>query len=145
MSVPARTLSPVAPAPRTTPAPARPPDPPRRSTPARARTAPRRRRSPLGFVVLASVVVGSMVLGLVSLNVLLAQVSFRIDAAERRVSDLAREQVDLVRRQATLSAPGRIAGWAARNGMRLPDDIRSLHAPSGPPDPAGAAAPGTAR
>jgi len=87
-----------------------------------------------------------MVLGLVSLNVLLAQVSFRIDAAERHVSQLASEQVDLARRQATLSAPGRIAGWAARNGMRLPDDIRSLHEPSGTPStPAGAAAPGTGR
>jgi cell division protein FtsL len=97
-------------------------------------------------VVLTSLVVGSMVLGLVSLNVLLAQVSFRIDAAERRVTELAHEQVDLVRRQATLSAPGRIAGWAARNGMRLPDDIRSLHEPSGTPStPAGAAAPGTGR
>lgn len=94
---------------------------------------------------MASAVVGSLLIGVVSLNVLAAQVSFHVDAAERRVADLSSERVDLVRREATLSAPGRIAGWAARHGMRLPDDIRSLHAPSGPPDPAGAAAPGTAR
>ncbi|HYX79272.1 MAG TPA: hypothetical protein VE976_01555 [Actinomycetota bacterium] len=98
----------------------------------------------MGFVVVASAVVGSLLIGVVSLNVLAAQVSFHVDAAERRVADLSSERVDLVRREATLSAPGRIASWAARHGMRLPDDIRSLHAPSGPPDPAGAAAPGTA-
>jgi hypothetical protein len=146
VSVPARTASPsparaVPARPRgSTPAPRprRPSNPPRRIT---TGAAPRRQ---VGFVVLVSGVVGSLLIGVVSLNVLAAQVSFHVDAAERRVAELASERVDLVRREATLSAPGRIGGWAARHGMRLPDDIRSLHAPSGPPDPAGAAAPGTA-
>jgi cell division protein FtsL len=82
----------------------------------------------MGFAVFATLVVGSMVLGIVSLNALLAQQSFRIDEAERRIETLQTEQLDLVHEQATLSAPGRIAAWARRNGMRLPDDIRSLHA-----------------
>jgi cell division protein FtsL len=89
---------------------------------------------------LATVVLGSMVLGIVSLSALLAQQSFRIDEAERRMEELTTAQLDLVHEQARLSAPGRIAAWARRNGMRLPDDIRSLHASGDlPTAPAGAA------
>jgi hypothetical protein len=91
----------------------------------------------LGFAVTASALVGLMVLGIVVLNVLLAQQSFRIEESERRIDALGRERLGLVREQATLSAPGRIAGWASRHGMRLPDDIRILRAPNGPSDPAG--------
>jgi cell division protein FtsL len=89
--------------------------------------------------LLAAVLLGSMVFGIVVLNALLAQTSFRIDRAERRIEELSAEHLDLVREQATLSAPGRIAAWASRHGMRLPDDIRILHAPGvGSADPAGA-------
>jgi hypothetical protein len=79
-----------------------------------------------------------MVFAIVVMHVLLAQQSFRIDDAERRIEALGTEHLDLVRAQATLSAPGRIAAWATRHGMRLPDDIRILRAPNGPTDPAGA-------
>jgi hypothetical protein len=79
-----------------------------------------------------------MVFAIVVLHALLAQQSFRIDAAERRIEALGAEHLQLVRTQATLSAPGRIAGWATRHGMRLPDDIRILRAPNGSSDPAGA-------
>jgi hypothetical protein len=90
-------------------------------------------------VVLASTVVGSMVFGIVVVNVLLAQTSFRIGEAERRLEDLTEDNLELVRAQASLSAPGRISAWASRHGMRLPDDIRILHAPgSGSGEPAGA-------
>ncbi len=116
--------------------PPRRPAPPATTGPRTARA--RRRKHHVGFVVLATLVIGPMVLGIVSLNALLAQMSFRIDVAERRVEQLAQEHLDLVRQQATLSAPGRIADWARRNGMRLPDDIRSLHASGGPAAPAGA-------
>jgi hypothetical protein len=90
-------------------------------------------------VVLASTVVGSMVFGIVVVNVLLAQTSFRIGEAERRLEELTEDNLELVRVQATLSAPGRISAWASRHGMRLPDDIRILQAPgSGSGEPAGA-------
>lgn len=79
-----------------------------------------------------------MVFAVVVLNVLLAQQSFRIDEAERRLEVLDRDHLELVREQATLSAPDRIASWASRHGMRLPDDIRILRAPNGSADPAGA-------
>jgi cell division protein FtsL len=93
----------------------------------------------VGFALFASLVVGGIVFGIVVLNVLLAQAAFRLEAAQRAVSELSQEHVELVREQATLSAPGRIAAWAIRRGMRLPDDIRILHAPGeGQADPAGA-------
>ena len=93
------------------------------------RPRPKRRRS-RGFVFLASTIL---------VNVLLAQTSFRIEEAERHLERLTEEHLELVREQATLSAPGRISAWASRHGMRLPDDIRILHAPgTGPADPAGA-------
>jgi hypothetical protein len=88
--------------------------------------------------VFASTLVGLMVLAIVVLHVLLAQQSFRIDEAERRAETLALERLRLTTEQATLSAPGRIAVWANRHGMRLPDDIRILRAPGGPADPTGA-------
>jgi len=104
--------------------PLRSPAPP--ATP--AITTRRRKKHHVGFAILATVVLGSMVLGIVSLSALLAQQSFRIDEAERHMEELTTAQLDLVHEQARLSAPGRIAAWARRNGMRLPDDIRSLHA-----------------
>ena len=142
MSVPARRVpqvpewldGEVARAERANPPPQSPPSPPTAVRGAR----PRRHR--LGFVVLATIIVAPVLIGIVSLNALLAQTSLRIDEAERRIEELSREHLTLVHEQARLSAPGRIAAWARRNGMRLPDDIRSLHTTGGSPAaPAGVA------
>ena len=128
------TAPPTAPRRRT-----RPVAPPARERPAAARRPRPSHRRSIGFVLLASTVVGSMVFGIVVVNVLLAQTSFRIGEAERRLEGLSEDNLELVREQATLSAPGRISAWASRHGMRLPDDIRILHAPgSGSGEPAGA-------
>ncbi len=92
----------------------------------------------MGFLILFSVAVGSMVLGLAALYALLAQSSFRVDELERRIEALSEENLELTRWQASLSAPGRIAAWARSHGMRLPDDIRFLHVPAaGSTAPAG--------
>ena len=119
---------------------ASPPEEARAPQGAASRVTTRRARPHhLGFALLAAVLLGSMVFGIVVLNALLAQASFRIDQAERLIEELSAEHLDLVRQQATLSATGRIAAWATRHGMRLPDDIRILHAPGvGSADPAGA-------
>ena len=98
----------------------------------------RRNRHQLGFALFASTLVGLMVFAIVVVHVLLAQQSFRIDEAERRLEAIGQYHLELVRERATLSAPGRIAVWANRHGMRLPDDIRILRAPEGRVDPAGA-------
>jgi cell division protein FtsL len=138
MSSPARQLK--TPPPRHTPTRSLETKRPLRSEAPRATERVTRRRSHhIGFAVLASALVASIVFGIVVLNVLLAQASFRIDEVERRIEALSADQVELAREQASLSAPGRIAHWASRHGMRLPDDIRILH-PSGRTgvDPAGA-------
>ncbi len=94
----------------------------------------------LGFLILSSVLVGTMILGLVALTALLAQSSFRVDDLEKRIGALSQDNVELTRQQAALSAPGRIAVWARSHGMRLPDDVRFLHVPAaGSTAPAGAA------
>lgn len=98
----------------------------------------RRKQHRLGFAVFASAFVASMVLGIVVLHALLAQQSFRLADVEREIDQLGAERLELLRAQATLSAPGRIADWAFRHGMRLPDDIRILRAPEGSGDPSGA-------
>ena len=138
MSQPARRLEPAA-------RPAAPRERAQPVAPATVRPVAARRpshRRSIGFVLLASTVLGSMVFGIVVVNVLLAQTSFRIEAAERHFERLSEEHLELAREQATLSAPGRISAWASRHGMRLPDDIRILHAPgTGPADPAGADSP----
>ena len=111
---------------------------PPRSRSRRAPTPKRRNKHALGFALFASTLVGLLVFAIVVVHVLLAQQSFRIDEAERRLEVLGQDHLELVRERATLSAPGRIAVWANRHGMRLPDDIRILRAPDGPVDSAGA-------
>jgi cell division protein FtsL len=136
--VPAHLPTPVPPR-RPRPVPRRAPLP--RTAPARPSTGVNRaRRNRSGFLILSSVLVGSMVLGLVALNALLAQSSFRVDDLEQRVGVLTQENLELTRQQAALSAPGRIAAWARSHGMRLPDEIRFLHVPAArTAAPAGAA------
>jgi cell division protein FtsL len=81
-----------------------------------------------------------MILGLVTLNALLAQSSFRVDDLQGRIEALSQENLALTHEQAALSAPGRIAAWARAHGMRLPDDIRFLHTSGvGSAAPAGSA------
>jgi cell division protein FtsL len=96
--------------------------------------AARRKRHHLGFVLFAAVVVGLLVLGLVTLNAFVAQSSFRIDHLQARVDEQSQRYLALERQAAHLSAPGRIAAWADRHGMRTPDEISVLHV-SGPHDP----------
>lgn len=83
----------------------------------------------LGFAIAAAVLLGPMLLGIAGLNALLAQQAFRLGEVEQRIASLATEHQELVHERARLSAPGRIAAWARRMGMRLPDDIRPLHTP----------------
>ena len=135
MSAPARRIERQA-VPRRAHAPVRRRPAPRPAIPARRPVAPARRsagtrprRHHLGFAILASAIVGSMMFAIVILHVLLAQQSFRIDETQRRIQTLSAVHLDLARTQATLSAPGRIATWATRHGMRLPDSIRILRAP----------------
>jgi len=131
---PSQGRAPVRPATSSSPSPRRVPH--RRANPApRPVTPPRRaRRRPLAFLVFASVLVGAMVLGLTSLNAVLAQGSFRIADLTKRVDKL---QQDFERKQlevAELTSPGRIAARGAALGMVLPEpkQVKVVHV-SGPP------------
>jgi cell division protein FtsL len=124
MSAPARTLpKPKAPARR---APARKPAAPRarpalKAKPAlKRRPAPRRapvRRSTVVFVVVTGAIVVLMVLGLVAMNALLAQSSFKIDDLQARVSQLTQTYEQNRLEVAQLSSPARIATAAAKVGL----------------------------
>jgi cell division protein FtsL len=82
----------------------------------------RRSQHSLRFAVLSALVAATLVVGLVTLNAMVAQRSFRIDDLQARVDDLSRHNVLLERQAARLSAPERIAAWAQRHGMRLAPD-----------------------
>ncbi len=129
MSVPARSL----PAPSPKPAPRRRPPaakpapkttaPPRRTTTKKAAEPTRRRgwRHPT-FLLFAAVVVSAMVMGLVALNALLVQTTYRMQTVRQQVSDLSDQQVHLADAVASLSSPQTVARWARQHGMTTPTD-----------------------
>ena len=137
MSTPARALpsrSRTAPARSTSRTPARRPTTARPTPGARARGgAPaavrRRTRRPLSVAI--PFLLGVLLFSAVALQVLAAQSSLDIRAANDRLETLADEQRELLRQQATLSSPGRIADWAGAHGMELATGVRILTGPVG--------------
>jgi cell division protein FtsL len=81
--------------------------------------------------VVAFVVV-PMILGLVALNAVLAQTSFRIDDLTTHVTDLTNRNAELRKSVAVRSAPEKVAAWAQKNGFQTPDphDVHVLHPPT---------------
>ena len=101
-----------------------------------ARRPAAQRRGTVAFVVVTAVVVTVMVLGLVALQALLAQESFKIDDLQSRVSYLTQLHQEEGLAVARLSSPSRIATEARDVGMGLPaDGIQVLHVPTEPPAP----------
>jgi cell division protein FtsL len=100
----------------------------------RAVPAPRTRRRRAPFLFLAVVLVGGLVLGVASLQALVAQTSFRMEDLGRRGAVLRQEQGELRLEVAQLSAPRRIANEARRLGLRLPDpaEVKTLEVKAGP-------------
>lgn len=121
-------------------APAPPPSPPRRRAPSRhpkrasppgrttlrpvAAARPRRRHAP--FVVLSGLIVGALVVGIVSLQALVSQTSFRMQDLQDRTATLQQQNGELVLRVARLSSPERIAAEAHRLGLVLPAHVEPL-------------------
>ncbi|MFM8999810.1 MAG: hypothetical protein ACKOKE_07145 [Actinomycetota bacterium] len=77
------------------------------------------------------ILLGVLLFSAVALQVFAAQASLDIGAANDRIEQLADEQRELLRQQAALSAPGRIADWAAAHGMELATGVRILTGPAG--------------
>ena len=79
----------------------------------------RRRRLPLA--VAAFLVLAPLVFGVVVMQTMVSQTSFRMEQVSSRQAALQQSYDELKLEVAELSAPGRIAEEAARLGLRLPD------------------------
>jgi cell division protein FtsL len=137
MSAPARKLQPSPGKPSSKPtrkAPAPPMRRPATSAPRSRRPASRRRarRLRLRFAVVIAAIAVPLIVGLVSLNAVLAQTSFTVDALTTRVNTLQQKGEELRKDVALLSAPDRVSRWALRQHMVTPDprDIHVLRPPA---------------
>ena len=148
MSVPARTLPDPAPSrpTRTVPAPKKPgpkKPAPKKPAPATTRTAPSVRTTParprpvsppqprararrgfhLAYWIFAASVVSLIVVGIVALNAMVVNTTYRMESAQQELDDLSSQQKSLSTEVARLSSPSRIADWAATQKMVMPDDV----------------------
>ncbi len=89
-----------------------------------------RRRRRLPFVLASFVLVGALVVGVVSLQAVLSQTSFRMEELAKRNAGLQQQYGDLQEQVARLSSPGRIVREATRLGLRSPDPA-NVHTLSG--------------
>ncbi len=80
-------------------------------------------------MVFASVVIVLLVIGVVTMNALFAQTAFAVHSTQTRVTELAEQHDVLAADVARLSSPSRIAAWAERYQMVLPDDVVILRVP----------------
>ena len=80
-------------------------------------------------MLFASFVIVLLVLGVVATNALFAQTAFAVHSMQTRVTDLAEQRDVLATDAARLSSPSRIAAWAERYQMVLPDDVVILRVP----------------
>ena len=79
----------------------------------------RRRRLPLAAA--AFLVLAPLVFGVVVVQTMVSQTSFRMEQVSSREAALQQSYDEMRLEVAELSAPGRIAEEAARLGLRLPD------------------------
>jgi hypothetical protein len=77
------------------------------------------------------VVVTVLIVGVVTLNALLAQAAFQMRAEQDRVQTLQRETVRLTDEAARLSSPGVVATWARQHDMvtPAPGEVHILRVP----------------
>ena len=81
------------------------------------------------FLVFASIVIVTLVLGVVAVNALFAQTAFAVHSLQSRVTDLSEQHDGLATTAARLSSPSRIAAWAERYPMVSPDNVIILRVP----------------
>lgn len=124
MSQPARQL-PAQREPRRSPTPSRVAPPartpatrPTLSTPPRVRA---RRGSHPAFWLFSAILVAGLVLGVVALNALVVNTTYRLEAVEQRQRAAAESGASLEVQVAHQSSPSRISRWASAHGMVLPD------------------------
>jgi hypothetical protein len=133
-TAPAQARRPPRPTPRPKPKSASRPAPRGRKAPLRAvRPAAKHRRRTTPFLLLSALVVGSLVVGIVTLQALVSQTSFRMQDLQARNHALQQDYGERRLTVARLSAPDRIAAAAGRAGFVLPDSshIATLHVGTG--------------
>ena len=81
------------------------------------------------FLVFASIVIVTLVLGVVAVNALFAQTAFAVHSLQSRVTELSEQHDVLATTAARLSSPSRIASWAERYHMVSPDNVIILRVP----------------
>jgi len=86
---------------------------------------PRRRRLP--FFIASTVLVGPLVFGVVTVQALVSQTSFRMQQLANENARLQESYGELKLQIAQLSSPDRIARQATRLGLRVPDSS-NVHA-----------------
>ncbi len=77
----------------------------------------------------ASIVIVTLVIGVVAVNALFAQTAFAVHSLQSRVTELSEQHDVLATTAARLSSPSRIASWAERYHMVAPDDVIILRVP----------------
>jgi cell division protein FtsL len=93
---------------------------------ARLRLVVPRSRSRLPFFIAAFLLVGVTVLGVVALQAVVSQNSFRLERLSQRNANLQDTVGRLQLQVAQLSAPARIMGEARRLGLLLPDQTETV-------------------
>ena len=105
-----------APVVRTTAARPRPASPPQPRVRAR-------RGFHLTFWIFSAVVISAIVVGIVALNAMVVNTTYRIESGQQTLGDLQTQQKSLSTEVARLSSPSRIAEWAAAQRMVTPADV----------------------
>jgi cell division protein FtsL len=82
--------------------------------------------------VLTAVTITSIVVALVSVSALVVETGFGIDRTEAKIAKLLDEGERLRRDVAEMSAPGRVASWARRRGLVMPEEVIVLQVPTHP-------------
>lgn len=80
----------------------------------------------LPFLIASFLIVGTLVVGVASVQAVVSQGSFRMQELTRRNVELEEDYGRLKLRVAELSAPGRIATEARRLGFHVPADVSAL-------------------
>jgi cell division protein FtsL len=93
-----------------------------------------RRLGRIPFLIASFLLVGLLVFGVVTLQAILSQTSFRMGRLEHRDVGLRQDYGELKLEVARLSAPGRIVREAKRLGLQLPEQVRTLSVDAPPPD-----------
>jgi cell division protein FtsL len=90
---------------------------------------PKRRGLHHTFLLFASIVIVLLVVGVVALNALFAQTAFAVHSMQTHLAALNEQHDVLATDAARLSSPSRIATWAERYQMVLPDNVVILRVP----------------